>query len=258
MAESPTLALRKQIITNGHISMTDDFVMVGDTSYPISAKTTYTDSRDQPYTLGSIFYLYSTRDLDYDEYIAKCYEKGIPHVSLMNKDAILEDLLSPLPLDKISVVKPVRMNPIDISRIISEYKNLKKTCPTGVQYILLPKEDSYIRSAVFKNSGRDGFVRHRGRNYQLIHGNVDAELIDRIAAVFLDGSVWQINEWPSALTDRMKYIPAFYLALEGNSLPPNFSFPITVLRTEEVSGIVGNGDPSSAFWSVMRGRSASG
>lgn len=251
MPESPTLALRKQIIAKGPLSMDDKYVIIGDTSYSPYDKTTYTNRRDQPYTIGSIFYLYTTREMDHGDYISECRAKQIEPVSFLDREWILEDLLSPLPLDKINIIKPARIYSIDINRVISEYDKLKKIEPTGIQCILLPRDDSDITNTVFKGIDRNGFVKYIDRTYRIIHSPFDVDSVERIAAVFIDGSTWQFNEWPRELTDRMKYIPVFYLSTEGSSSLPALVFPVTVLRADESSESSSNERTSGTFWSIM-------
>lgn len=257
MPDSPTLALRRQIITNGPVSVSDDFIMIGDISYPLSTKTTYTNIRDQPYTLASVFHLYDTRSMDHGDYISDCREKHVEPISFLDRERILDDLLSPLPLDKIAITKPSRMHPIDISRIISKYTELKRAHPAGIQCILLPRDDLTIKSSIFAGIDANGYVAHGDRMFKIVHSPSEVESVEQIAAVFIDGSAWQFNEWPRSLTDRMKYIPVFHLMVDGGSTPPVLSFPATILRTEDLSDSYPNERTSTAFWSIMGAHSVS-
>ncbi|KAI5190214.1 hypothetical protein NEMIN01_0913 [Nematocida minor] len=257
MTDNPTLALRKQIILDGPIAINSDFVLIGSKSYPSSTKTTYTNSRDQPYSLASISYLHNTRSLDHGDYIAQCRNVQIDPVSFLDRERILKDLLSPLPLDKITVIKPSRIHPINISRIAAAYSDLKKAQPTGVQCILVPRDDSDIRAVLFNGvEPLHNSVTFGDRSFTLIHNPSDVDSVDRIAAVFSDGSSWQFNDWPSALSDRMKYIPVFYLLLGKSSAPPALPFPATIIRADDSSESSCR-RASVAFWSIM-GVSSSG
>ncbi|KAI5134554.1 hypothetical protein NEAUS04_1210 [Nematocida ausubeli] len=252
MAEDPTLILRKQISIKGVIQIDSDKITMGEVTFPITTKSTYKNTRNQQYSLASICYLHLTRSLDHGEYISSCKASNIEPVSYLDRERILEDLLAPLPQTKITLMRKTRTHPIDISKILDAYAELKAIQPTGVQYILLPRDDASIRAILFEKhikNDRKNIVEYGKHKFKLINDPEDVESIDRIAAVFLDGSTWQFNGWPATLTARMSHIPIFFLLPSNTLTPPVLSFSATILR-EDVPGDDSN-RASVAFWSIM-------
>ncbi|EIJ94817.1 hypothetical protein NEPAR06_0970 [Nematocida parisii] len=251
MAEDPTLILRKQISKNAVIKLDSDKITIGENTFPVTTKSTYTNSRDLPYSLASICYLHVTRTLDHGEYIASCRSSNIEPVSYLDRERILSDLLAPLPLTKVSVMRRPRRHPVLITHLLESYEELKAVQPSGMQYILLPRDDSLIRSTLFTEhiKNNEDIVTYGNYKFKLINDPEDAESFDRISAVFLDGSAWQFNDWPAALTTRMSYIPVFFLAQGNAPSAPALPFSVTILKEDALGDDLNRA--SVAFWSIM-------
>lgn len=248
MAEDPTLTLRKHIAKNSPILVAPSSVTIGSESFSAQTKSTYTNSRNQPYTLSSIAYLHSTRELDHGDYIIACRAIQIEPVSYLDREKILKDLVAPLLLSKTKIVKRTRSYPIDINRILGAYAELKQSQPSGMQYILVPRDDSEIRSILFSESSGN-IISLGDHKYKLVKDPSEVESIEKLAAVFVDGSSWQFNDWPSSLTSRMKYIPVLFLLLGNTSTPPSLPDSATILRVDDAPDCKNR--ITTAFWSIM-------
>ncbi|KAH9385523.1 uncharacterized protein NEMAJ01_0419 [Nematocida major] len=249
MAKDPTLSLRRHIATHGSPVVSSKTVKIGAESYPANAKSAYKNARSQYYSISSICYLYNTRSLDHGDYIISCRSEQIEPVSYMDREKILGDLTLSFKLPETFSIRASRESPIDAKGMFQRYYKLKKLQPAGLQCILLPREEENIRSILFPNANGD-IVTQGEHRYRLVQEPSEIESMDKVAAVFLDGSMWQFNDWPSGLVDRMKHIPVFFLANDGEAiLPSAISAPVTILEIDDTPDC--NNRIATAFWSVM-------
>ncbi|OAG31794.1 hypothetical protein NEDG_00269 [Nematocida displodere] len=257
--DNPTAILKKEAIKGGSVVIEGGNAVIGGTPHALDAKSTYTNKRGAPYTLGAVAALYCTREMDHGEYLAECKTHKIDAVSFIDRDRILKDLFVPPVDDMVSVCLPSQQGQLQVQELIKRYHKLKEGGRSGPEYILVPKTTESGTSAVIKmllyskeaqhNGGQE--VEHTGKRYRVVDECSQIDSLSRVAAVFIDGTPWQFKGWPREITEAMKTIPVFYLYLEDSGRPiPKLPEQVSILKASQKSPITSK-LISTAFWSIL-------
>lgn len=256
--EKCTTALKRAVAEKREVEFTDDSVLLGTEKYSKELQTTYANQRGVFYSLYSVANLYCERHLDHGAYIWQCKEKNIDPVSFMDREKILSDISIPPISDRIKILLPLRSQPLNIDEIYQRYVKEKKSRHIGIKYIVVPQAlDQGIEKvlSILKEDGQallhaDGVIEHSGCLYRVVNSCKDVSSLKKIAAIFIDGTMWQFRDWPKEILDVLKTTPMLYLQDEHIQAPPS-SLPqnTTILRTNDSK--VSLSLISRAFWSIL-------